>query len=81
MTDLYLSVLKEHLKACEEDLKGRVLHTLTIKQEDLQLLAQIKGQILTLQEVSNPREFLLDEDLEKLDENIRSQSSIEDARN
>ena len=70
MTKVYLEVLKEHLQACEEDLRGRILNTLSISQEDLQKIAQIKGQVLTLQEVSNPKEFLLDEDLEKLDKEV-----------
>jgi len=49
-----------------------VLYSPAISPENLQQIAQLKGQILTLQEVAEPKEFLTDEDLEKLDESTRT---------
>lgn len=80
MTQLYLEILQEHLQACKEDLQGLVLEQNI--GDKIEQLAQLKGQIITLDHVSDPREFLLDEDLERLhDENFRTQGSSEDARN
>jgi hypothetical protein len=66
MTQLYLKLLQDHLQSNKDHLEGFVLNTRALSQKDIQVLAQLKGQILTLQEISDISEFITDEDLESL---------------
>lgn len=56
----FLGLIHEHLEANEESLSGIVKHSLNIKDK-VEDLAQIKGQIFTLELIKNLEEFLEEE--------------------
>lgn len=55
-----LRLLKEHRDSNKEDLLDRILTGNALDQQNMQLLAQLKGQILTLDQLLNIKEFLVD---------------------
>lgn len=60
VTEEMLRLLQRHQKANKDDLMERMVYGSALNEESLQLLAQLKGQILAFDQLVNIKEFLIE---------------------
>lgn len=63
-----MDVVRDHIKCDTECLSDTLLGTHSLKDLDLHLLSQLRGQIYTLERVLDIHEFITEEDLKPLED-------------
>lgn len=82
MTELFLQVVKDHVKANKEH-REFLMDSQVVTDETVQMIKQLNGQIYCLKEILDIKTFMKD-DLEELDDerkDSRAPGAFEDGSN
>lgn len=77
MTQVLLQVMQDHLTSNEDYMKECLINSRSISEVDLHIISQIKGQILTYRQLLNMKEYLSDEEINRV---LEGDNEREDSR-